>query len=408
MKNKLILSLLCTLAWALPTQAQPSEPSLCIKGEGATDMIWTWWFYPQVITHNDVTFWTFATKDGYSGIAQADKKSLCVKKTMLRRTHADDHNGMAFVIMDDGRLLCSYAGGHNIDNKIHIRLSKKPYSIEEFEDAITLVSNGKQTTYSQILHVKDTYYLFYRVNNKTWVVRTTKDGRSWSEERTLVTAPVQYYCKVMPTTDNNLIRICMYSNPQSKPGFDTRIRMGFLRLNDMHLLNADAKTDVGTDHIDYRTFNVIIDNEPNKIQRMFDVAVSAPDDPRVLYCTFSTDDNSTYMLHSKTGNRKICNGGLSFWRPKYQGGASFLNANTIVLSREEKGYDHIETYMFDNKRIDRQKEFLRESIGPDTTHRNIRPICDINGKDFVWQCGYYDFTGFVNFNMNTRFSFVNY
>ena len=51
-------------------QAQ-SQP-LNINYEGTNDMIWSWWYYPQVVSYNKTqnnVYWGFTTSKGYSGIA---------------------------------------------------------------------------------------------------------------------------------------------------------------------------------------------------------------------------------------------------------------------------------------------------------------------------------------------------
>lgn len=43
----------------------------------------------------------------------------------MSQSDVDDHNGVAVTIMNDGKIMCAYTGGHNIDNKLHIRISDK-------------------------------------------------------------------------------------------------------------------------------------------------------------------------------------------------------------------------------------------------------------------------------------------
>ena len=38
--------------------------ALEISGEGSTDMIWSWWYHPQVISRGDQLYWCYATSEG--------------------------------------------------------------------------------------------------------------------------------------------------------------------------------------------------------------------------------------------------------------------------------------------------------------------------------------------------------
>ncbi|MBQ1509045.1 MAG: cell wall-binding repeat-containing protein, partial [Erysipelotrichaceae bacterium] len=196
---------------------------LDITVTGMENMIWSWWYSPQVISHEDKVFWGFAENGGYSGVAEYDQKTGETTKTFLKHvTKVDDHNGVALTLMDDGRILSAFAEGHDLGRKLYIRISNDPYSIEEFDTEVVLTSSGAPC-YSQLLHYDDMIYLFYRVNSKNWAWRYTTNGTEWSDEIIVVTAPEQYYCKFQKTTKDDLFRICMYSNPA---GTLTDIRMG--------------------------------------------------------------------------------------------------------------------------------------------------------------------------------------
>lgn len=146
--------------------------ALNINREGTGDMIWSWWSYPQVVSYNKTqnnVYWGFTTSRGYSGIASYNNITHKTNKTLLKKvsqSDVDDHNGVAVTIMNDGKIMCAYTGGHNIDNKLHIRISDKKENIEKFSKDIVLSSSGK-VCYSQIIKYQNKYYIFYRVNNKS-------------------------------------------------------------------------------------------------------------------------------------------------------------------------------------------------------------------------------------------------
>ena len=311
----------------------------------------------------------------------------------------DDHNGLGLTLLNDGRILCAYAGGHDSNYEIHIRISARPYDITEFDTNIVLTSAGK-TCYGQIIQHNGKIFLFYRMNSKSWAYRSSEDGINWSKEVVMVKADMQYYCKVVPTTQEGLVRVCMYSNPTSG---DARIRMGFLDLNTGTMYNADGKTALGKEMVSYLNFDILIDVPAGKVQRMFDVAISDPKSPRILYTTFSNDKNandSEYYIYDSGKSVKICNGGVPLWNPKYQGGASFAGDDCIVVARNASGTDYIEVYDYVNGTVKlSQSVYSQKAVG---NNRNARPIVDVNGRAFLWHNGYYNPNSYKDFDTDAK------
>lgn len=373
--------------------------ALNINREGASDMIWSWWSYPQVISYNnlqDNVYWGFTTSEGYSGVAEYNNVSHKTTKTLLKKvSEVDEHNGVAVTVMNDGRIMCVYSGGHNDDNEIHVRISNEQENIDKFDTDVVLRSSGK-TCYSQIIKYRNKYYIFYRVNNKSWAYRYSSNGTKWSAEKIIITAKMQYYCKFMPTTTNGVIRICMTSNPDAE---DANIRMGFMNLDTNEIYNSDNKTLLGKANVLSDQFDIIVSKPLGQSQRLLDVAVTEPEKPMILYATFKYDfatKNSVYNLYDTDKSLEICNGGNPLWNPKYQLGASFIGDNRIVLGREENGFDKIEIYNYDEEEIQLNKEFFSELIG-NSFVRNARPIVDINQEVFLWHRGFYNPNMYTNF-----------
>jgi len=373
--------------------------ALNINREGASDMIWSWWSYPQVISYNnlqDNVYWGFTTSEGYSGVAEYNNVSHKTTKTLLKKvSEVDDHNGVAVTVMNDGRIMCVYSGGHNDDNEIHVRISNEQENIHRFDTDVVLRSSGK-TCYSQIIEYQNKYYIFYRVSNKSWAYRYSSNGTKWSAEKIIITAKMQYYCKFMPTTTNGVIRICMTSNPDAE---DANIRMGFMNLDTNEIYNSDNKTLLGKVNIPSNQFDIIVSKPLGQSQRLLDVAVTEPEKPMILYATFKYDfatKNSVYNLYDTDKSLEICNGGNPLWNPKYQLGASFIGDSRIVLGREENGFDRIEIYNYDKEKIQLDKEIYFELIG-NTFIRNARPIVDINQKVFLWHRGFYNPNVYTDF-----------
>lgn len=383
-----------------------------INGEGMDDMIWSWWYYPQVVSTEDAVFWGYSTKEGYSGIAKYDIATGKTTKTHLKRLNTvDDHNGSAVTLLEDGRVVCIYAGGHNNNYELHVRVSGEPYSIESFDTNVVLESAGK-TCYTQIIQYNGRIYIFYRINNNVWLYRSSEDCVNWTEETFLVRADRQYYCRFMPTTQDGLVRICMYANPDqyNKKEGAVDFRMGFLDLNTGKILNADAETVLGTEDVMYDNFTALLSPKTaGNTLRMFDVAITEPERPMILFTEFKMSAsamNSVYWLYDDGNLVEICPGGTPILSQKYQGGASFIGTDRIVLARNANNTDYIELYSYADGAVSLEREVWSEALG-EAGIRNARPIVDVNGKYFLWHSGYYNLKSNKDFDTQAMLEPLN-
>jgi len=389
----------------LTLYAKWAREAINVEGEGMEDMIWTWWHYPQILTEGDKTFWGYATKEGYCGIAMFDASTGKTVKTNLKLADTvDDHNGITFTILKDKRIMCIYAGGHNSDNELHVRISDEPLDISSFSTDILLDSVGK-TCYGQIVESRGRYWVFYRINNTSWGCRSSEDGINWSIERVLVKASMQYYCKFVPTTNDGLVRMLMYSNPtQTAP----EIRMGFLNTRNGYMYNSDAKTLIGSDSLDYKEFDVIQDVEKGKTQRLLDAAVSDPDKPKFLIASFSAtkaSNDSVYYVCDSGKKIKVCDGGKPLWDPKYQLGATFVGDNMIVAARHENLVDRVELYDYDGSAVSLNRTIFTNQIT--NSVRSARPIADPTGKVLAWHYGYYNIDKYTDYDTSAILYFID-
>lgn len=327
----------------------------------------------------------------------------------MKLANADDHNGLALTLLDDGKVMAVYAGGHNTDNEIHVRISDDAQSIDSFSKDIVLESGGK-TCYSQIIKSNGRYYLFYRVNNSKWAYRYSSDCLEWSDEIILVTAPMQYYCRFSPTTDDHIIRILMYSNPsESAP----EIRMGFFDTNDNSVYDGSGfpetedviagSAKLPSSKNAYTLFKTLQLPPDSKTQRLFDCAVTDPAKPEFLYSVFSKKtgaNDSIYYIYDSGASHQICEGGKPLMDYKYQLGASFIDPSTFVSARNTNGTDHVELYSYKENTVKLIKT-LDSQTGIQRS-RNARPIIDVNGKAILWHNGYYNNSKYTDFDTSAR------
>lgn len=375
------------------------------------NMIWSWWCYPQAISRNYIrnqVYFGYTTNDGHSGVAQYNFDTKEKKKTALKISDIDDHNAPCVFLSGIGKVIVAYSGGHNTDKQMHIRVSKSLEDIDTFENAINIDCGG-WTSYAQMLYSTGYYYLFFRLDNVAWCYTRSSNLREWSTPVKLIDASnIQYYVLFVPTDNDSIIRMVMYSNPSEG---HTEIRQGFINTYTGKVRNSDNETELGTDKQTYfyTKFDVLIPVTSGKDNRLFDVAVESSRNTTIAFCTFSTIDNSEYYVYKNGNTTKVTNGGNSFWFPKYQGGMSFITPAKLVLSRSNEGKDKIEIWEL-NENSWVKTELIYEANNFATQAypiRNVRPIVDVNGKALLWHSGYYNSGDFRLFDTDAIIHEIN-
>ena len=375
---------------------------------GKEDMMWTWWSYPQIMSFKKVRnklYWTYTTHDGYSGVASYDFDTHEVVKNNLKKSDTpDDHNNMTVYILSDGTVLTAYTESHYSNHKMYIRRSTVPESVETFCDAIE-IDTTNYVTYARIFEYNGTLWLFTRSYVKNWNYMTSADGGvTWSAETEMITASMQYYVLVTPTTTDGILRLVMYSNPNET---DPNIRLGFLHLDDGGIYNSNNTTLLGTSSIPATSFDIIVPVESGKTQRLLDCAVTDPSITKVLYCPFTEQSDDTaeedyvydavYKLYNNGTIVTVCDAGYTTWKQRYQNGASFIDANNIVVGRSDGTYDYIESYAISGNTVSFDEEIKKEALGT-IPIRNARPIVDVNHKALMWWRGFYNHNSYHDFN----------
>lgn len=365
---------------------------------GKENMAWSWWVYPQVVSFKrvrDKVYWGFTTSDGFIGVASYDVETKAVTKNLLRKSsQKDDHNGSAVYVYDDGTILVAYSSGHGEDEYIRVRVSEVPECVERFKGEVLLKSAGK-TTYSQLIYYDGKLYLFYRSASTNWCYRYTADkGATWSNEITLITSDIQYYCIFRETTTPGVIRVCMYSNPTLS---DANIRQAFLHLDNGVLYNSDNSSQLGSSGVSKDNVTILIPIDSNYTsQRLLDVAITNIDKPLILHAPF-TGSNSIYRVYDSGVETDIVIGGTPLIT-SYLLGASWIGTDKIVACHGGSGNDIVTLYDYGSNTISKDSDIHTEARGT-TPIRNARPIIDVNSKYLLWQRGYYG-SSYRDFNMD--------
>jgi len=370
------------------------------------DTINSWWVYPlakRYIGYRDKTYLGYTDSQGFSGVASIDNDTGQIVKKRLKKADIDDHNAPCVDVMPNGRIISAYSSGHNIDNKMYVQISSKIESVEEFDEPTVIEANGT-TTYSQLFHKSNKWWLFFRVGNVDWAYSTSVDGKTWSTPTTLIKGGMQYYVKFVEVTDSpNLLRLVMYSNPNHA---DLNIRLGFLDTSTGEL-KLDDDTILGTENVSKDDFPIIVPVESGKKQRLLDVAVTNKTTTLIAYGVFTDKDDGFYKFakyeNGTLNTSDLTATGEAFYHYSvYLGGAVFDNENNLYLSINNDINWTIEKW----STIDNLNYSFSETIKTITNGVGIRPVLEVNGDKLFWQEGYFNPANFKDFNTDLKFASI--
>lgn len=250
----------------------------------------------------------------------------------------------------------------------------------------------------------NTWWLFFRVGNLDWAYVSSADGVNWTQPTTIIVGGMQYYVKVVETTDSDLLRLVMYSNTNKA---DTNIRLGFFDTTTSELKLEDG-TVLGTSDISKNSFPIILPVETNKNQRLLDVAITDINTTLITYCVFTDHTDGIYKVaHYINGVLTTSSvnpvGGVFYKASVYVGGAVWgENNQTVYLSRYLNWEWVIEKYTT----TDQVTYTLAETIRTIVNGVGIRPIFEVNGDKLIWQEGYYNVSSFKDFNTDLKFKTI--
>lgn len=418
-------------------KALDGDMNLQIVKAGRESAASCYWWYPFIIGTRfpyKRIYHAFCDGKGSAGVACVnafDKRAWkVILKRMLYDGNVDLHNCMSVFRVpsgdDEGKLVCAYSEGHNQTTYLHIRISKNPDDITEWEDAIS-VNAGSLITYSQFHYVNGKYYIFSRMNfGASWGYTCSNDLRNWSDYHTLITQrdtgnAKYFYIWLKPISDEpNMLRFISYGHPIYQ---DTGIRCGVIDFeNDLIYNYADMSQPLGSLSGNYSNgdFTQLIEHPNENVygrQRMFDLAVTNLDELRILYGRqkLGTQTDGNYFVYeasysdiaaasdkTQAGTRTtLCQSGLVFLdhdNTHAQNGVCFLDKDTVFVSRSSQdyiGYDYMEIYKKTEGEWGFEKEVYKELKGEELL-RNAYPIASPDGKYVVWMRGYVALDSFNN------------
>ena len=399
--------------------------------EALSGLAYTYWVSPQVISCGDNIFVGTVDRDGYSGVATINKKDSAKNKNVeIEQTDADNHDSTAIMTdPTDDRLLC-FIFEHDKRNYINVYKSTKEQSADEFE-YISNIEFPKNVTYAQAFYYDSRYYVFTRVGTTSWYWAEPYDLVEWNVHKLLLTMdptgekrPVQYYIKFVTTSQENMLRMVMYSNPQS---CDLAIRQGFFDLDTRIVYDGDGKTVVfpfEDKDAPYQTqFQILIDYPEYKDgeeyrQRVLDVASGLPlEDTRILYAYGQNVDidakeaDIEYRMYQNGDIQFLEYGGSYLWNKMSvpNGGVIANNGDIVYISSRNIEEQTDDIYRFDY--IDGAYQETTEPVW--SYHANQDEFedadlydryrlgfltRDLDSKVLVWLEGYFNGQNYTDWN----------
>lgn len=160
------------------------------------DGAWCWFQDPRAVRHvgdRDRTYAGWVTVGGDIEVASYDIDTGDVTRTTLHPAfERDDHDSPSFFVDADGRVIAFYTG-HN-GSEIHYARTEDPEDVSSFGPTETIAPSDSHT-YPDPRAIGDTLYLFYRnADGSVAHVASEDGGRSWSDERELVTTGGRDWC----------------------------------------------------------------------------------------------------------------------------------------------------------------------------------------------------------------------
>lgn len=401
-------------------EAEDGAMNLSILQDGREGGASCYWWYPFITSTRfpyKRIYHTFCDSQGGAGVVCINAFDKRAWKCILKRKTFDGidlHNCASIFIVpsgsDKGKLVCAYSEGHNQTTFLHIRISKRPYDITEWEDAIS-INTGSLVTYSQFHYVNGKYYIFSRMNNgASWGYTCSNDLRNWSDYHILIAQDdsVQtkyFYIWTKPVADEpNMLRFISYGHPRYN---DTGIRCGVIDFeNDLIYDYANMSQPLGNLAGTYSNFDftILIEHPSNSQgrQRMFDLAVTNLNELRILYGRQKLNSmvDGKYFVyesvnHANGTRTELCPSGLLFLdngNNHAANGVCFIDQDTVFVSRSDAQVNPAgNDYMEIRKKVDgvwtKTKDVYQESIGSDFI-RNAYPIASPDGKYVLWMRGH--------------------
>ena len=320
-------------------------------------LTWDWWITSNSIDTFGNAYIGYVDTDGYAGVLRHQTDGTTQYKRLEKSYSDDDHNGMATIVLDDGRILVIGSHGHGQDNRIICWRSTAPYSIDSMEQLSFSLPQGStysyKTTYSQIFKYNGKLFDFLRCTVAAtgaesvtgYLCLISEDnGTTWTPYQ-MLTFGDPYITFAQCTDDEKMVKMVLGVNPNSgsytfKGGL---IDLSTYKIYDLNNAEIGHMIALGTGTYDSATIakpsdmtDLTTQTVDGKKGRLFTVAKTAKADTIFLYATaIDTSNNDyTYKIYNDGEIVEIGTSGTPFGNVSYISGVCFgKDVNTVYYSK---------------------------------------------------------------------------
>jgi BNR repeat-containing family member len=389
-----IVALLASVATGAPTpKNDPPPPSVVIRPGG-----WSYFADPRALRYGGADHAGWTTMDGKIQVAQLNGAATHVD-TLAKGLRPDDHSSPALARLPGGPLAVFWSP--HVEKRapdwmfyrVRVRGRWTP------RRKVATNSRGKfGYAYPNPVRVGDRMMLFFRGGNYQPTYSATRDGRTWSQARTLLTGPavesdyptarerpyVKYYA------NNGIVHVAYNeAHPNRR-----RTSLFYIRMRGSRIVGPD---------------NVVIDRRPLRWDQgssiydgdrgsawVMDVGATASASPVIVYVRQRTRLVQYRYVTYKDGHwqdRPICLSPRLRGR-SYPGGITIDHADPRVLYVSRKVDRRFEVEAWAT--ADDGLTWATEPITADSPADSVRPTHSLGGKAVLWMTGKY--TGYRHFN----------
>lgn len=209
-----------------------------------SDGAWCWFQGPRAVRRADSkhkTYTDWLTRKGDVVTVEYDHRVQETTRTVLHEGfERDDHDAPSLYVNEEGRIVAFYTR-HN-GPSIRYRRSRRPEDVSAFGPE-QVISPSEEHTYPNPRRFGDSLFLFYRnVDGTLATVVSRDDGRTWGDERAIVTTGGRewgvYFRLSEPRNGGIEMALIFAEGGQSNPHEDIR----HLRFEDDQVLTASGGT----------------------------------------------------------------------------------------------------------------------------------------------------------------------
>lgn len=366
-----------------------------LGGDGA----WCWFQDPRAMRYvgdHDRTYTGWVTRGGDIVVASYDHQTGDVTETTLHADfQKDDHDAPTFFVDREDRLLVFYTihGGP----EIHHRRSEDPESVASFGPDRTIAPSSSHT-YPDPRRIGDRLYLFYRnENGSVAYVVSDDDGRSWADERELVTTDGRDWCvyRKLSAVHDGMIDMGLTFAEGGSHHPHREIRHARFDGDVLRTVEGDVVGD-GESSTFWDAPLVYDSDATGNDAWIWDCSV-VEGVPQLVYAVFRSAEDHSYRYARWTGDQwrdvQVADAGshITAGNPEkyYSGG--------IYLDHERDGVCYYSVGNYDGSVLVRAEtddggETWRETALTDDGEQNVRPVVPWNSHDdlpVLWMRGSY-------------------